>query len=399
MPKEWFPADFVTESFPGQFKNWFYSLIAMSTALTKEPPFKNILGFASLLDEKGEAMHKSKGNAIEFNEAADKIGADIMRWLYVLQNPENNLNFGYTPAQEVKRRFYLILWNCYKFFVDYAISTNWDCKQSKEIKENLTVLDRWILAKLTELVLNVNKSLEKFDASSAARIIEEFVVSDFSTWYIRRSRDRVGPDIDIKNNNTALSVMYGTLVTLTKIAAPFIPFITEKIFKNLTGEESVHLQQFPEGDEGLLDNRLIREMRVVREIGEKAHALRKQANIKLRQPLALLTYSLDHQLEKDLEQILIEEVNVKEVKFNKSADQKSQVELDTKITPKLAEEGQARELIRQVQKLRKEQNLVLTDKTKIIVSSWPGAFETLILQNTASVSISKGSVLKVLKVA
>lgn len=398
MPNSWFPADFVTESFPGQFKNWFYSLIAMSTVLIGEAPFKNILGFASLLDEKGEAMHKSKGNAIEFNEAADKIGADIMRWLFVLQNPENNLNFGYTPAQEVKRRFYLIFWNSYKFFVDYAISTNWDCKQSKNTAENLTVLDRWILARLTELVLNVNKSLEKFDASSVSRMIEEFVVLDFSTWYIRRSRDRVGPDADILDNNTALSVMHGSLVVLTKIAAPFIPFITEEMFKNLTGEESVHLQNFPEGDKSLLDNRLIGEMRVVREIGEKTHALRKQASIKLRQPLALLTYSLDHQLDKDLEQILAEEVNVKIVKFNKSASSGPQVDLDTKISAELAKEGEARELIRQVQKLRKEQNLILTDKTKIIVPSWPADFESQILQNTASVSISKGGELKVVKV-
>ncbi|MBI1982450.1 MAG: class I tRNA ligase family protein, partial [Candidatus Levybacteria bacterium] len=125
MPADWFPADFITESFPGQFKNWFYSLIAMSTALKNANPFKTVLGFALVRDEKGEEMHKSKGNAVEFNEGADKIGVDVMRWMYVTQDPEQNLNFGYHVADETRRSFHLMLWNIYNFFVTYAIVDKW----------------------------------------------------------------------------------------------------------------------------------------------------------------------------------------------------------------------------------------------------------------------------------
>ncbi len=398
LPDGWRPADFVTESFPGQFKNWFYSLIAMSTALTKEEPFKNILGFASLLDEKGEPMHKSKGNSIEFNEAADKIGADVMRWMYATQNPQVNLLFGYTPAAEVKRRFYLILWNSYKFFTDYAIAANWDCNDSEKTRNILTVLDKWVLARLTEVVIGVNKSLEKYDAASASRMIEDFVVNDFSTWFIRRSRGRVSSEADNLDKNTALSVMYGVLITLTKISSPFIPFITEEIFKNLTKEESVHLESFPEGDRSLLDEKLISDMTILRKIAETAHANRKEGNIKLRQPLSSLTYSGIKQLDKDLEQLLAEEVNVKTVNFAKSAKKELTVELDTKITEGLKEEGEVRDLMRQVQQLRKELNLTLADKTKIFAPIWPKSYEQMILKGTASISISEASELKVEKV-
>ncbi len=397
LPDDWRPADFVTESFPGQFKNWFYSLIAMSTVLLSKEPFKNILGFASLLDEKGEAMHKSKGNSIEFNEAADQIGADVMRWMYVTQNPESNLLFGYTSAGEVKRRFYLILWNTYKFFVDYAIFSNWEIRGIGDIRE-MGVLDRWILIRLNEVTLLVNDRLEKYDASTASRMIEDFVVNDFSTWFIRRSRNRVNSEADNLDKNTALSVMYGVLVTLAKIASPFIPFMTEEIFKNLTGEESVHLQDFPEGDRRLLDEKLIRDMRIIREIAEKGHAKRKEANIKLRQPLSKVVYKLSKQLHSELEKILAEELNVKQVEYQKSSTSEIKVELDTEITPELKEEGEARDLMRQIQQLRKEQNLTLADKTKIILPSWPEAFEGQILAGTASVSITKGDKLKIFKV-
>ncbi len=395
MPKDYFPADFITESFPGQFKNWFYSLIAMSTAISGEAPFKNILGFASLLDEKGEPMHKSKGNSIEFNEAADKIGADIMRWMYATQNPENNLLFGFTPAAEVKRRFYLILWNCYKFFIDYATVTNWDCDESSDVKNELTVLDKWVLARLTQVVLTVNKSISKYDASTASRSIEDFVVNDFSTWYIRRSRDKVG--LEAKENNVTLSVMYGVLITLTKLLAPFTPFISEEIFKNLTGEESVHLQSFPEGDRGLMDEKLIEDMKRLRQIVELGHAFRKNATIKLRQPLSKITYFDKIQLSLELEEILATEVNVKTVEYRQDTGD-LKIELDLKITDELKIEGDVRELMRSIQQLRKDAQLTLSDKTKIYTPFWPKSYEKMILAGTASVSIEKGDVLKVEKV-
>ncbi|MBI3109442.1 isoleucine--tRNA ligase [Candidatus Daviesbacteria bacterium] len=388
MPADWFPADFITEGFPGQFKNWFYSLIAMSTALKNTNPFKNLLGFASVVDERGEEMHKSKGNAIEFNEAADKAGVDVMRWVYVTQNPEVNLPFGYNVASEVKRRFYLILWNCYKFFVDYANYSSFSTPEESLSGPPSEVLDKWVLARLNELIFLVNDKLEKYDASSASRAIEDFVVNDFSTWYIRRSRNRI---------DTCLPVMYEVLVTLSKLLAPFTPFIAEEIYRNLTGEESVHLQDYPQGDKSLLDEELIKDMALVRKIAESTHAKRKEAGIKLRQPLALLKYGWIKKLEDEFEKILKDEVNVKEIKFEKSQGKEPMVILNTKITQDLKEEGKARELIRMIQQKRKDQNLTKADKTTIIATSWPKKFEKEILQATTSLSIREGSELKVLK--
>ncbi len=394
MPDDWFPADFVTEGFPGQFKNWFYSLIAMSTALRNTNPFNNLLGFANVVDEKGEEMHKSKGNAIEFNEAADKIGVDVMRWLYVTQNPEYNLHFGFSVADEIRRRFYLILWNSYKFFVDYARFSEWD--STKEGGE-LTILDKWILARLAKLVFLTNQKLPKFDAATSSKAIEGFIVNDFSTWYIRRSRDRVGPEASEQERNTTLSVIYEILITLSKLLAPFIPFITEEMYRNLTGDESVHLVDYPESNKALLDEVLTKDMETVRKVAEMAHAKRKEENIKLRQPLASLIYLGKEQLSKDLEQLLKAELNVKKVEYEQSSNKKPEIKLDTNITPILKEEGEARDLIREIQQLRKEQNLTLADKTKIVAPTWPKVFEKQILASTASISLIKGEQLQVLK--
>ena len=396
LPKDWFPADLVSESFPGQFKNWFYAMIAMSTALKKTNPFKTLFGYALVRDEKGEEMHKSKGNSIEFNEAADQMGADVMRWMYMTQNPEINLNFGFNVAADVKRRFYLIYWNSYKFFIDYAVAYKWQCdKTPKDIKDKLTILDRWILARLTQTVLIANEKMEKLEVATVTRAIEDFVVNDFSTWYIRRSRDRVGPEASEEDREVSLTVMFGVLVTLTKLLAPYIPFITEEMYRNLTDDESVHLTDYPEGDKSLLNAELIADMIIVRKLAEITHSQRKEAGIKLRQPLGTLTYEYSEKLSEDLEKLLAEEVNVKRIEYQKSSSDEVSVKLDTKITPDLAEEGEAREFMRNVQQMRKEANLTLEDKTRIEAPSWPVRFEKEILAGTASLEIVKGSELKV----
>lgn len=393
LPDDWFPADFVTEGFPGQFKNWFYSLIAMSTALKNSAPFKNLLGFGNVVDEKGEEMHKSKGNSVEFNTAADQAGVDVMRWLYVTANPEDNLKFGFNVIDDIRRRYYLIFWNVYKFFVDYASVSNWQCELDRGEKN---VLDKWVLARLTEVVLEVNKSMEKFDAATASRTIEDFVVNDLSTWYVRRSRNRVGLNAEQADRNLVLGVIYGNLVTLSKLLAPFMPFISEEIYRNLTEDESVHLTAYPQGDKSLLDVQLIKDMKVVRTIVEQGHAKRKEAELKLRQPLASVTYySSSDKLSNDLEKIIADELNVKQVEYKKGLQLK--VELDTNLTPLLKEEGEARDLIRQIQQLRKESGLTLKDRIVILAVSWPKSFEQLILTATAADSISKGEALEIKK--
>ena len=399
MGKEWFPADFITESFPGQFKNWFYSMIAMSTVLTGKEPFQTVLGFATLLAEDGRAMHKSWGNSIEFNTGADKMGVDVMRWMYAKQDPAANMLFGYKLAEETRRRFYLILWNSYKFFIDYANTAGWDCKETPEnVRGKFTVLDRWVLARLTEVVLKVNESLDRFDSATASAAIEEFVVSDLSTWYIRRCRGRAGAGAEKEDEKVFLSVMYGVLVTLTKIMAPITPFISEEIFRNLTREESVHLQEYPRGDKSLLDHELVKQMSVVREVVSLGHAQRKEVNIPVRQPLGRLTaHVTGDTLSDELLQLIKDELNVKEIDWSVAEGAETTVELDTTLTEELEEEGKVRDLARQIQEERKKMGTPL-DAEINVTSPWlpkkPELLEML-KKRTLIQTIKKGEELHV----
>jgi len=387
MPEDWFPADFITESFPGQFKNWFYSLIAMSAVLKNKNPFKTVLGFATLLDEKGEEMHKSKGNAIEFNEAADKIGVDVMRWLYTSQNPVNNLLFGYHRADEVRRRFYLILWNVYTFFVIYANIDNWDPPKKPIVNNKLAnILDKWIHSRFNLTIETVTKSLINYETQIACLAIEDFVINDLSTWYVRRSRDRVGASSqNAKDKETFYSTFYEVLVNLSKLIAPFVPFIAEEIYINLTKENSVHLSDFPAVNQILIDKKLEHQMDQARQIVEKAHAQRKKAGIKVRQPLSELIYG-SSLLPMGIEKIVADEVNVKTVTFKTDAD----IELDTKITSALKAEGEAREIIRQIQQARKEANCRLDEKVIVKLPSWPKKFGAYIKRETLSQNLIVG---------
>ncbi len=387
LPQGWFPADFITESFPGQFKNWFYSMIAMSTVLKKINPYKTVLGYASLLDEKGQVMHKSSGNMIEFNEGADKIGADVMRWMFVTHNPEVNLLFGYAKADETRRRFHLILWNVYNFFVTYANLDNFD-PRSKTTK--LSALDKWIITRLKQTSELVTKSLDKFDPYTASIGIESFV-SDLSLWYVRRSRDRVGPAVvDDQDKLAFYTTSYSVLTALMRLLAPFTPYLAESIYKNLTGEESVHLADWPKlatlTDQ---EEELLRQMQLTRKTVELGLAGRKAAGIKVRQPLAKLMVKGETQSE-ELIQLIKDELNVKEVVF---ADGETLgVELDTHLTEELKAEGDVRELIRQVQELRKTLGAKLNQHINLTVPKIPTNSQllTVLKRHTLADKVSEG---------
>lgn len=358
--EEWFPADFITESFPGQFKNWFYSMIAMSTVLEKTSCFKTVLGYASMLAEDGRPMHKSWGNSIEFNEAADKIGADVMRWMFVTHDPEQNLLFGYKKADETRRKFHLLLWNIYNFFVTYAVVDGWEKSTDPHASKN--ILDVWILSRLNNVIQTVTVSLEKFDPFTASTAIENFV-NDLSTWYLRRSRDRVGPSVDAgEDKDYCYAVLWEVLVSLCQLLAPFTPFLSEEIYKNLTGEESVHLSDWP--TVGAVDAQLEKDMVLARQVVEKAHAVRKEHSVKVRVPLATLTYKADRPLSPDIEQVIAGETNVKKLVY---AGASSDVEaaLDLVLTDALKAEGEARETIRAIQMLRKEKGCTINGRISI----------------------------------
>ncbi|MBI4058692.1 isoleucine--tRNA ligase [Candidatus Microgenomates bacterium] len=405
LPKEWFPADFITESFPGQFKGWFYSMLAMSTVLAGTAPFQNVLGHGTVLAEDGRPMHKSWGNAIEFNEGADKIGVDVMRWMYVKQDPAKNLLFGYKIADETRRSFHLPLWNVYNFFVTYATFDAWKPSLMSNAKWPMSnnILDKWILARLKEVVKINTEGLEKYEVATGAIAIENFV-QDLSNWYIRRSRDRVGPSsTNINDKENFYQTTYFVLVTLCRLLAPLLPFMSEAIFTKLTSRESVHLEDWPEVAE--LESReqiILDEMKQVREAVEAGHAARKANQIRVRQPLSRATVAAPTKSPSaSFLELLAEELNVKEVVWKKKRVDKITVSLNTKISPQLLAEGQARELVRLIQEERKRLSLGLTDK---IVVTMPGLPKDIKLINwikakTMAVDLQPGSEFKVTKIA
>ncbi|OQA93386.1 MAG: Isoleucine--tRNA ligase [Microgenomates group bacterium ADurb.Bin219] len=403
--QEWYPADFITESFPGQFKNWFYSLLAMATVLENEAPFKNVLAYALVRDEKGEEMHKSKGNAIWFDDAAEKMGVDVMRWMYVLQNPEANLNFGFQVADEVRRRFHLMIWNVYNFFVTYANIAETQNLNFKTNNENLklkSVLDKWIISKLNGLIKIVTEALDKYDPFLASHAIEEFVVNDLSAWYVRRSRDRVSPSsADRQDQEDCFRTLFLVLNNLVKILAPFTPFIAEEIYQNLAtkkeGElKSVHLEGWPSPEENLIDLELEEKMVLARKICEMGHAARKSAGIKVRQPLSKLSIkNLPLNID-EVADLIKDELNVKELLGNIGKGELT-VELDTEITAGLKEEGEARDIIRQIQEARKNVGCRLDEKVEVYFPNWPEKFTELIKKETLAIKIEKKETLEIIR--
>ncbi|MFA6532783.1 MAG: isoleucine--tRNA ligase [Patescibacteria group bacterium] len=382
--RKWFPADFITESFPGQFKNWFYALIAESTVLEDEPPFKRVLGFGTQLGEDGRPMHKSWGNAIEFNEGADKIGVDVMRWMFARHNPADNMLFGYKKADEVRRQFYLMLWNVYKFFVEYANLEKFDIKffigKQQTEKNSISslllsknVLDKWILSRFASTVELVKKNLKEFNAKDAALEIEKFV-SDLSTWFIRRSRDRVWVNSDnIEDKNNFYQILYYILVNLSVIISPFMPFVAEEIYTNLTDRESVNLDYWPKINEKLkmINEKLEREMETARKVVEAGQAERKITGVKVRIPLANLNIKTElptnlELISNEVWEVVIKELNIKNITVN---DKFHYPKVTVKVTKEqLEKEGKLRELIREIQSIRKLKNLRTDESIELVVS-------------------------------
>ncbi len=325
--REWYPANWISESFPGQFRNWFYSLLVMATVLDHSAPFKQVFSYAALLAEDGREMHKSWGNSIEFNEAADKMGVDVMRWMYCAQKPENNLLFGYNRAEEVRRGFLIPLWNVYSFFVTYASMDGWQPDPANfdpNTPEGATPisdnpLDRWVLARLNEVTGKVNEALENSDAFGMTLLVEPFV-EDLTNWYVRRSRRRFWKSEHDSDKNTAYATLYHVLVKLGRLLAPVLPFVTEVMYQNLVRSmyeqayESVHHTSYPQADENALEDELVVQMDLGRRIASLGLGARASANLKVRQPLSrVLVYTPDQnrQLPEFLVDIIRDELNVK----------------------------------------------------------------------------------------
>jgi len=366
--KKWFPAQIVCESFPGQFKNWFYSLLVMSAVLENVAPMKTIFGYALVVDEKGKEMHKSTGNSILLDEALEKAGADPMRWLYAKSNPAENMRFGYILIEETKRKL-LTLHNVYTFFNTYVDKKDFP-KDSKIKPEN--ILDKWIISKINHLIGVTEFNLEKYDIAKAVLAMEDFFINDLSLWYIRRSRKRFHEAFEKRDE--AVTTLYRVLLDIAKIIAPVMPFFAEGMYQQLKTEdmpESVHLCDWPsKGNKGQTDLDLEQRMDEVRNIVNLALAKRAEKEIKVRQPLATLTVKNKNSKIKDVSEFLElikDEVNVKEVVFNDKI--KEEIELDTSITEELRSEGIIRDIIRNIQDQRKEQGLKPEDRISVNISA------------------------------
>ena len=325
--KTWFPAELISESFPGQFRNWFYSLLAMTTILERKAPFKDVFTYATLVAEDGRPMHKSWGNMIEFNEAADKIGVDVMRWLFCDHKPEKDLVFGYHGADETRRQFLIPLWNVYSFFVTYANIDEWS--PNSRTKLTRSQLDRWILSRLNQVVDDVTEDLESYQPNIATEVIDRFI-DNLSNWYLRRSRRRfwaeggVSAEVDA-DKNSAYDTLYQVLTTLSKVIAPFVPFVSEAMYQNLVrnfddnAPESIHHTNWPESDSKLIENKLNEEMDLVLKLVSLGHAARSKANRKLRQPLAEIAFAVGLDSERNTvtkyAKIIGNELNVKNVRL------------------------------------------------------------------------------------
>ena len=446
--EKWFPADWVSESFPGQFRNWFYSMLAMGTVLRRERPFKSLFGYATLYGEDGRPMHKSWGNAIEFNEAAERMGVDVMRWMYATARPEDNILFGYHTADEARREL-LVLWNVLAFFTTYARLGHWSPARAvigeQAADADRSLIDRWILSRAADMAATAGSCLDVYDTRGATRAISRFV-DDLSQWWLRRSRRRLSRGDDPTDGYAAFGTMHLALMSVARTIAPMLPFLAEEFHQVLvapTAEdapESVHLTAWPSPELApLRDEALEAAMADLRRAVELGRTLRSQAGIKVRQPLGTLWLAMppDWPTDESADELLAqlaEELNVKtveiigdesdlvdrrvkpllpligrkygpqipaimaaaradEVEYHDDGsvtlagltlapdeveilatprpgtavahDEGIVVVIDTELTPELVAEGDARELTRAVQDLRKQAELALDARIRL----------------------------------
>ncbi|MDY4028246.1 MAG: isoleucine--tRNA ligase [Butyrivibrio crossotus] len=315
-----FPADFISEAVD-QTRGWFYSLLAESTLLFNKAPYRNVIVLGHVQDENGQKMSKSKGNAVDPFDALQTHGADAIRWYFYSNSAPWLPNRFYDKAvTEGQRKFLGTIWNTYAFFVLYANIDNFDATKYKLEYDKLSVMDKWILSKVNSLVKSVDAYLNDYKIPETTRVLEEFV-DDLSNWYVRRSRERFWAKGMEQDKINAYMTLYTSLVTLCKVAAPMIPFMTEEIYLNIvagidkTAPESIHLCDFPVANEAYIDKELEANMDEVLRIVVVGRACRNAANIKNRQPIGKMYVKAETELSDFYKEIIEDELNVKEVEF------------------------------------------------------------------------------------
>ncbi len=357
---KYFPADYICEAVD-QTRGWFYTLHALSTLLNKcgKVPtgyaYKNVICLGHIMDAHGKKMSKSRGNVIDPFQMFKEFGADPLRWLlFSINQPGLPKRFDVKGMRDVQNRVFRMLWNSYSFFTTYASIDNFSPKTDTKASENL--LDRWIFSELQMLIKEVDESLEKYDVYLPTKKIESFI-DNLSNWYIRRSRDRFWKSEDDSDKEYAYQTLYDVLVTLSKLMAPFTPFLSEEIYRNLTHEESVHLADWPVADEKRIDEKLNEEMKQARFIVTMGLKVRADGKVKVRQPLSKVT---GQPLEKDLQNMVLDELNVKEYIGREGMEEL--VELDLTLTEDLKLEGEMNEINRAIQDGRKKAGFNVEDR-------------------------------------
>ena len=382
-----YPADFIAEGVD-QTRAWFYYLHILGTALRKKRAFSNVIVNGIVLAEDGKKMSKKLKNYPDPKLMMEKYGSDVLR-MYLMGSPvvmAENLNFSEKELSELSRGFFRMLRNTYSFFVMYANVDGWkpnisnlDTHNSESKAPNSklqtpsseNILDRWILSELYVLTKNLNDAMESYELARAVRYFSPFM-DDLSNWYIRRSRKRFWKSENDGDKYNAYETLHFVLVEFSKLLAPFAPFISEEIYRNLTGKESVHLAEYPQKDDNVIDEELAQEMRIVREVISETLQQRAELKIKVRQPLAEVKLkgkkfemfakkSLKDITKKGYTHIIQEETNIKNISVDLSSENE-EVIIDTNITPELKREGQAREIIRTVQSMRKKAGYNVDDR-------------------------------------
>ena len=363
-----FPADYITEGVD-MTRGWFYSLLAVATMLGLESPYKNVISLGHILDKQGKKMSKSKGNVVNPWGMIEKYGADSVRWyFYTLNQPWDYKNFDEPDLQKSYRKFVSTLANTLEFHKIYRSS------RSNKPYKTYNFLDKWILSRLNSVILDVTKRLDGYDITGAARSIEAFVIDDVSNWYVRRSRKRFQTPQASKDKEAAESMLAHVLLETSKLSAPFIPFLSEEVFRETRNKEqgaTVHWENFPKANKRYINKALEDKMASARKVVEIAHEIRAASGIRVRQPLSRIR--VDVKMPVQLHAIVGEEVNVKSAGYRTSSvkgwETKKEggisVSLDTTLTPALLEEGFVNEFIRNVQELRRAGGFMPKDKIEL----------------------------------
>jgi len=314
--KQNFPADYICEAID-QTRGWFYTLLALSTLLFNKPAYKNVICLGFILDEKGLKMSKSKGNVVEPKGVIETTGVDALRWyLYTAAPPGNSRRFSAKLVTESMRKFILTLWNTYSFFVTYAKIDKFKQTDKPYRGKPKNKLDRWIISYLNELIKNVTENLDNYDITKAGREIQKFT-DDLSNWYVRRSRRRFWKSENDRDKKDAYRTLHLVLLELSKLIAPFTPFIAEEIYQNLTGKkQSVHLAKYPQANRKFINRKLNQEIKQILTIVNLGRAARNATNLKTRQPLSELIISTKEKLilSKESKEMIKGELNIKAIR-------------------------------------------------------------------------------------